>query len=347
MSARVVCGFAILLILTVGCSEQQPAEEPSTVPAVEEATIYPAVARSIAETMRAYHYDPEELETSAYRTVEQAVADMAATADSDDAFLTGFGQIWKDGPFSHVSLDKARGTAEELAAHLDGMEVGGGGAVLTWQDDVAVLTVNTMMGTDTIEEIGAAYQAIAERGADKLVIDLRSNRGGAFAVRPLVGHLMQEPYIAGGFVSQPWNKANDAPPTPDDMKNVEPWDGWSVRRFWADAQAQPLTVVQFEPIQPVFKGPVYVLTSARTASAAELAADALKGSGRATLIGEQTSGRMLSQKLYDVEGGFHLSLPIADYFSAAHGRIEGAGVEPDIEAGAEDAMGVALLQQQQ
>ncbi|MEM7053051.1 MAG: S41 family peptidase [Pseudomonadota bacterium] len=341
MSIQIVCGFAALLALGAGDSGQLD-NEASTLGSVEETTIYPAIARSIAETMRAHHYNPTELETSAYRAIEQAIADLAETVDSDDALLSGFSEIWQDGPFSHVTLNKARGTADELAAYLDGMEVGGGGAVLSWQDDAAVLTVNTMMGTDTIEEISAAYQAIAARGADKLIIDLRANEGGAFAVRPLVGHLMQQPYTAGGFVSQPWNSANDKPPTLEDMQSVAPWSGWSVRRFWADAQAQPLTVVQFEPIEPVFDGLVYVLTSERTASAAELAADALKGSGRATIIGEQTAGQMLSQKIYDVEGGFHLSLPIADYFSAVHGRIEGTGVEPDIEARAEDAMDISL-----
>ena len=53
---------------------------------------------------------------------------------------------------------------------------------------------------------------------------------------------------------------------------------------------------------------------------------------------------MLSQKIYDLPEGFHLSLPIADYYSAKHGRIEGAGVIPDIECAAGDAMGVALRQ---
>ena len=51
---------------------------------------------------------------------------------------------------------------------------------------------------------------------------------------------------------------------------------------------------------------------------------------------------MLSQKLFDVSGGFLLSLPIADYYSAHSGRIEGRGVTPDIETPAEDAMGIAL-----
>ena len=53
---------------------------------------------------------------------------------------------------------------------------------------------------------------------------------------------------------------------------------------------------------------------------------------------------MLSQKIYDVPGGFHLSLPIADYYSVVNGRLEGAGVNPDVETAAADALDFALSQ---
>ena len=85
-----------------------------------------------------------------------------------------------------------------------------------------------------------------------------------------------------------------------------------------------------------------MLTSADTASAAELAADALKASGRAVLIGEITAGEMLSQTLYDLPDGYLLALPIADYYSVTNGRIEGHGVSPHVATDAESAMETAL-----
>ena len=305
-------------------------------------TGYAETAAAINATMRKHHYNPAELEGDAYRAIESAVTALGDSASDDDAFLAGFREIWRDGPFSHVRLDKAQGTADELAEYLDNLRIGGNGAALDWQGETAILTVTTMMGLDTIEQIDAAYDTIASKGADKLIIDLRENGGGAFAVVPLVSHVLAEPLDAGGFISQPWNAAHDRAPTAEDIAAAEPWTGWSIRSFWDAAQTRALTRIRFEPKAPVFEGDVYVLTSATTASAAEMAADALKASGRATLIGETTAGLMLSQKLYDVPGGFHLSLPIADYYSAAHGRIEGAGVAPDIEVAADAAMGEAL-----
>ena len=303
---------------------------------------YTDIAAAINATLRAHLYDPAELDTPGYRRIEASVDELAARADSDEAFIQGFSDIWKDGPFSHVEFRKAQQPAAALAAYLDGMRVGGGGARLAWKDDVAILTVNTMMGQDTIEEIEAAYQEIADRKAAALVIDLRENGGGAFAVRPLVAHLLADPVLAGAFVSQKWNASHQRRPNAADMRAVEPWEGWSITAFWADVQGNMLTSIGFAPLEPVFAGPVYILTSRLTASAAELATDALSGSGRALVIGENTAGQMLSQKIYDIPGGFQLSLPVADYYSISNGRIEGNGIRPDIETNAQEALSRAL-----
>ena len=305
-------------------------------------TDYREVAAAINSTMRTYHYDPEELDTPEYLRIEAAVSALGESASSDDEFIEGFRETWSSGPFSHVSIMPAQQSADDLADYLDNMRIGGGGATLSWQGDVAILTVNTMMGLDTIEEIDAAYEEIAETMPSGLIIDVRQNNGGAFAVRPLVSHLLAEPTDAGGFVSQPWNAKHDREPSQADLEAVDPWTGWSIRTFWADVQTNPVTRVSFAPAEPVFAGPVYVLTSRQTASAAELAVDALRGANRVTIIGERTAGEMLSQTIFDIPGGFHLSLPIADYYSAANGRIEGVGIEPDIEIEASNALEAAL-----
>ena len=331
--------ISILAIIGLYIAGISHADEP-----VRSNTDYSEVGVAINETMHAYHYNPAELDTPEYRRIEAAVAELADVATSDEAFIKGFREIWKNAPFSHVELNVARQSADDLANYLDTIRIGGGGALLTWQDDVAVLTVSTMMGLDTIEEIDTAYAEIAERETSALIIDLRENGGGAFAVQPLVSHLLDKPFDAGSFVSQPWNAVHNREPSRADLEAVDPWQGWSIKTFWADVQTDPLTRISFMPTEPVFDGPVYVLTSKRTASAAELATDALKGANRAIIIGENTAGEMLSQKIYDLPGGLQLSLPIADYYSVVNGRIEGAGIKPDIETDAADAFDIALKQ---
>ena len=331
-----ILSSVIVAFLFAGPSNADEAADPKT--------DYSEVVVAINQTMRAYHYNPSELDSNEYQRIEAAITGLGETAVSDQAFLDGFRAIWENGPFSHVTLNPAQQSADDLADYLDTLRIGGGGAILSWQGDVAVLTVQTMMGLDTIEEIDAAYAKIAERETAALIIDLRENGGGAFAVRPLVAHLLTETTDAGSFISQPWNATHDREPSQADLEAVDSWEGWSIKSFWTDVQINPVTRISFSPAEPRFDGPVYVLTSARTASAAELATDALKGAGRATIIGETTAGEMLSQKMYDVPGGFQLSLPIADYYSVANGRIEGVGIQPDIETDAADALEVALEQ---
>jgi carboxyl-terminal processing protease len=328
--------LAIVGIYITGLSQADESVRPKT--------DYPEVGTAINEAMRAYHYNPAELDTPEYRRIEAAITELADDATSDEAFMRGFREIWENGPFSHVEINVAKQSADNLAEYLDTLRIGGGGALLTWQDDVAVLTVTTMMGLDTIEEIDAAYAEIDGKNASALIVDLRENGGGAFAVNPLVSHLLTKPFDAGSFVSQPWNAMHKLEPSRAELEAVDPWQGWSIKAFWADVQTDPLTRISFLPTEPVFDGPVYVLTSKRTASAAELATDALKGANRAIIIGENTAGEMLSQKIYDLPGGLQLSLPIADYYSAVNGRIEGVGIKPDIETDAADAFDIALKQ---
>lgn len=333
MKSWIAKGFAILIVAASLPAHAQPAEQPET---------FEAAVNAISETMHRYHFNPAILSEPEFLAIETEVRALATRAQSNEEFVEGFNAIWQDGPFSHVILQIASASAEETAAYLDTLRVGETGATLSWTGDVAVLTVTTMMGLDTIEQIDAAYAQIADRGADALIIDLRNNEGGAFAIVPLVGHALSSAHDGGVFTARRWTDLHDAPPTRAETEAVVPWEGWSVRAFWRDVQADLLVRIQFQPIEPVFDGPIFVLTSSRTASAAELATDALQSSGRALVIGERTAGEMLSQKLYDIPGGFHLYLPVADYFSAHNGRIEGVGVEPDIATDADAAMDEAL-----
>lgn len=299
-------------------------------------------AELINETIRANHYRRAELDSDAYRQIEKDVIALGERAASADEFIGGFKTIWRKGPFSHVGLQKAQESVADFYARLDTEMVGGSTVTLTWKGTTAILTVNTMSGVGTIKAIDAAYGEIVARKAEKLIIDLRRNSGGAFAVVPLVGHLIDKPIDAGVFVVGSWYIGHKMPPGPADFPSAKPWRGYSVRAFQADVLTRPLTSYRIDPMQPHFQGPVFVLTSARSISAAEIAADALKSIGRATIIGEKTPGVVLSSKLFDIPGGFRLRVPIADYYSIKNARLEGFGVTPDISVSADQAFDVAL-----
>ena len=238
-------------------------------------------AESINHTIRANHYRPAELKSEAYRQIEKDLIALGETAASADEFINGFKTLWRKGPFSHVGLQKAQEPAADRIARLDTLIVGDGAVSLAWNGSAAILTVNTMNGADTIRAIDAAYDEIVASKARKLIIDLRRNDGGAFAVVPLIGHLIDKPIDAGVFVVGSWYAEHPAPPGPADFQSSKPWRGYSVKVFQADVLTRPLTSYRIDPMKPLFPGPVVVLTSARSISAAEIAADALRSIGRA------------------------------------------------------------------
>ncbi|MBO6796641.1 S41 family peptidase [Maricaulis sp.] len=314
---------------------------PAGVAAQNEAGFRPVVAQMEA-VLQAHHFNRDELEGERYDTTLAALYAVADEAPDQEAFLAGFQEIWSDGPFSHVNLVASDNTSEAMSAFFDSMNAGPNAVQLRWDEDVAVLSIHTMMGQDTITAIEAAIDEVAARDADALIIDLRRNEGGAFAMRPTVAGVIDTPLDAGYFISRRWTDQHDRLPGRQELAALEAWSGWSIRAFWNDIVDQAVIRVRFEPAETVYHGEVFVLTSETTASAAEMAVEALQASGRAQVVGEPTAGEMLSQKPFDLDGGCLLFLPIADYYSLASGRIEGNPVQPDVAVEAGQALARAL-----
>jgi C-terminal processing protease CtpA/Prc len=88
--------------------------------------------------------------------------------------------------------------------------------------------------------------------------------------------------------------------------------------------------------------PVYVLTSARTASGAEQFCYNLKMLKRATLVGETTSGSAHSGVWHRIDEHFGMGIPeVKPVNPYAKSDWEGTGVEPDVKVKAEDALKTA------
>ena len=119
------------------------------------------------------------------------------------------------------------------------------------------------------------------------------------------------------------------------------WSDRSIISFWKSVQEQGITRVRLHPAEPNFDGNVYVLVDGRSASATELAVDAFRACGLATIVGERTAGEMLSQSMFDVVEGYIVSRPGADCYSMAHGRVEGQDVPVDIEPESSEALRTA------
>ena len=88
---------------------------------------------------------------------------------------------------------------------------------------------------------------------------------------------------------------------------------------------------------------IFLLTSNRTASAAEHLSLSLKRSGRATLIGETTRGAGHYGGVVPLGGGYAVFIPVGRTFDPDNNQgWEGKGVKPDVEVPADQALDEAL-----
>ena len=77
--------------------------------------------------------------------------------------------------------------------------------------------------------------------------------------------------------------------------------------------------------------PMVVLVNERTASAAELFAQALKDYNKAVLVGTTTFGKGSMQKTHQLRDGSAVTYTVAKYNPPKSGNFEGVGVKPDFE----------------
>lgn len=84
--------------------------------------------------------------------------------------------------------------------------------------------------------------------------------------------------------------------------------------------------------------PLVVLINAKSASASEIVASAIKDHGRGILLGERTFGKATVQKLMDLphNNDYVLKITQSRYYSPSGKTIQVVGVEPDIQISAEE-----------
>ncbi|WP_296722364.1 S41 family peptidase [Erythrobacter sp.] len=144
--------------------------------------------------------------------------------------------------------------------------------------------------------------------ADGLIIDLRDNGGGAPS---LVG------YLVSAF-------------TPRDAEI------YNTFRYRAGQNSEaPAQYYQ----RPELDEPLFILTSSRTASAAEALPYTLQAAGRAVVVGETSAGKANPGRSFETPGGFSVFVSTgAPINPITLTNWEGRGVVPDIPAASDEAL---------
>lgn len=188
------------------------------------------------------------------------------------------------------------------------------------------------------EEVEAVRQWLAEnREAKALIFDLRNHHGGGLDEQDVIFSAIfaeRTPLVKMALSKAMYDRRGS------------PLDPSPTLIYAAEGDRMVGTHIALPGEDtPLRRAKVYLLTSNRTASAAEHFALALKSSGRGTLIGEATAGANHFGGPQEINEHFEVWLPIGRTYDIATGKDwEGDGVAPDIAVDPADALVVALEQ---
>jgi hypothetical protein len=168
-------------------------------------------------------------------------------------------------------------------------------------------------GAESAKALDQAMQFLM--GGDAAIIDLRGNGGGSpDAVRHIASY-----FVPPNTLLVTFHMRGDPPTTSSTGPNPPALGMWPKDK------------------------PVYVLTSGRTASAAEEFASHVAGFKFATLVGETTAGAGYRNEIVPIEGGFALSVSVGrPELPNGRGDWEAKGVPPEVSVPVDQALPKAL-----
>ncbi len=150
-------------------------------------------------------------------------------------------------------------------------------------------------------ELLGALQEIQAAGINRVILDLRGNRGGLLtAAAEVTSHFIREGTL---LYERHYNAAGE-------IEEV--------------AYAIPASSLVLE------REPLVVLVDKGTASASEIVAGAVRDYGRGILIGETTYGKGSVQYLHELSDNSSLHVTAAHWLTPRKSKINGVGLTPDI-----------------
>lgn len=295
-------------------------------------TDYSALYAAMRSTIEGNIYDQALLKTKEWRTFDKKTTRITKRVEDDVEFFFGFSVFAQELPFSHLNLLLMEKTPL-LAADPSERHV----SIKAIDEATAYMDVQSFGGSK--QEMDSICAIVLNGGFRTLIVDLRKNGGGGLdSALPFGECIANDTVDAGYFVTNTWASRANRPPEPAAFRDLPIAHERTTEAFIDALKISEGRHLVLYPRNDAFKGKVYILTSTKTASTCEPIVDALKRSGRATIVGENTAGAMLSATLFQVSGKYHLFLPIADYYNADLQRLDQVGVKPDIEVKADEAL---------
>ena len=170
-------------------------------------------------------------------------------------------------------------------------------AYVEYDGKTAIITV-TRFDNNTGTMVQGFAKEFADKGINKVILDLRGNGGGyVSAAQDLLSLWLDNEKILVQKSKHFGNTNTNSGAGKAILKDME----------------------------------TVVLVNGSTASASEIVAGALQDYGKATVVGETTYGKGVVQNLYDLSKGTVLKVTTAEWYTPNDRSINGEGITPDVE----------------
>lgn len=238
------------------------------------------------------------------------VGDMIKAVDGSDVLGVALDEVKNlilgdSGTTVSLTLLKADGSEETVEAERRVIETAAvAGEMIDGVGYVKISNFHRGAGDEIIE----TTNSLLDSGAGSIVYDVRFNGGGYLdELLKALDYLLPEGTI---FVTEDING----------------------QRYTEESDAECINV------------PIAVLVNDSTYSAAEYFAETLREFGRATVVGQQTTGKGYSQQVFYLSDGSAINLSTMKYFTPDGTCLAGVGITPDVpvDISDEEYVGVYL-----
>lgn len=199
-------------------------------------------------------------------------------------------------------------------------------------DGTGLIRVSMFPGVLGMDVARDMSRAVADLGADRLIIDLRGNTGGGIGCLRLMSLMCPDRRGVGYSVSRAVAKRGfdkERLPAFDKIPSSKLGVLPLAIRF---ARAKRSIAVFTEALGARrHHGRTAVLVNEHSASAAEMVAAFASESGLAIVVGVRTPGRLVATSGFKVGFGYRVALPVAAYYTWKGTNLEGRGVEPNAD----------------
>lgn len=300
---------------------------------------YSRLAKVLEDTIRAIIFDPRVAAQPEFATFFSELRSRFSKARDDLDAVASFQALKPSLKTSHIDfIRNPRLAASSLDSIVAGDPKVDVDKFVTFGFPAPGIALLRVTKWDRVAPaIDRAFARIDSIKPRVLIVDIRDNPGGDATSMALLTHVLRDTTTVGAFLGRKWYATHSNPPSFAELSglpilstNDQPL------QLINDVRSKGAVVGRVVPRQPYFDGPIYLLINNGSASASEPLARVLKTTHRATLIGDHTAGAMLTALPHSLTDGWVVIVPEANFVAADGTRLEGAGVQPDIQSAPND-----------